>query len=103
MMIGLIGGLIYIGASNLLVKLKIDDPLDAFPIHGVCGIWGCLSVGIFATRSNISRAYGFDNDAILSGNQFRNQFIGVLCIMLWTVGTSLMIFLPLKFSGLLRV
>eukprot|EP00469_Lotharella_globosa_P018371 CAMPEP_0167814364 /NCGR_PEP_ID=MMETSP0112_2-20121227/2384_1 /TAXON_ID=91324 /ORGANISM="Lotharella globosa, Strain CCCM811" /LENGTH=337 /DNA_ID=CAMNT_0007713581 /DNA_START=37 /DNA_END=1046 /DNA_ORIENTATION=- len=53
MMIGIVGSLVYIGASA--VWLRIDDPLDAFPVHGAGGIWGVLAVGIFATRSNIKR------------------------------------------------
>eukprot|EP00466_Bigelowiella_natans_P011489 jgi/Bigna1/92696/estExt_fgenesh1_pm.C_540008 len=103
MMIGLIGGLVYIGASNLIKMLGIDDPLDAFPVHGACGAWGVLSVGIFATRSNIIRTYGYDNDAMLSGNQFRNQFIGMLAIMCWSSAMSALVFFPLKMAGLLRV
>jgi len=103
MMIGLIGAFVYVGASTALKKAGIDDPLDAFPVHGACGVWGVLSVGIFATRSNIKRTYGFDNDAMLSGNQFGNQVICVLAIASWVSATSAGIFFPLKFAGLLRV
>uniref|UniRef100_A0A7S3YJB5 Ammonium transporter n=1 Tax=Lotharella globosa TaxID=91324 RepID=A0A7S3YJB5_9EUKA len=103
MMIGIIGAIVYICASNAIKCCGIDDPLDAFPVHGMCGMWGVLSVGIFATRSNIKRAYGFDNDAMTSGNQFRNQLIGVLAIAGWTVVTSGLVFFTLKFTGLLRV
>jgi len=103
MMIGLIGGLVYIASSFLIKLCGIDDPLDAFPVHGVCGVWGVLSVGIFATRSNIKRTYGFDNDAMITGNQFRNQLIGVLAIAGWTVVTSGIIFFGLSCIGLLRV
>mmetsp|Transcript_738 Transcript_738/g.1007 ORF Transcript_738/g.1007 Transcript_738/m.1007 type:complete len:483 (-) Transcript_738:200-1648(-) len=103
MMIGIIGSFVYISASNLIKVLGVDDPLDAFPIHGVCGVWGVLSVGIFATRSNISRAYSFDNDAMTSGNQFGNQLIAVVAIGSWTLVTSSLIFFPLKMAGLLRV
>jgi len=103
MTIGIIGGFVYLSASALLKKCQIDDPLDAFPIHGGCGTFGVLAVGIFATRSNIKRAYGFDNDAMTSGNQFRNQLIGVLAIISWSCGTSSLVFFPLKWAGLLRV
>merc|ERR1711988_411574 len=46
---GAIGGAICFAASRTLVKLKIDDPLDAFPVHGACGAWGCIAVGLFCT------------------------------------------------------
>jgi len=103
MMIGLIGAFVYIGASKAIKLCGIDDPLDAFPVHGACGAWGVLSVGIFATRSNIIRAYGFDNDAMTTGNQFGNQMIAVVVIFVWVASTSSLIFFPLKFAGLLRV
>mmetsp|Transcript_196 Transcript_196/g.306 ORF Transcript_196/g.306 Transcript_196/m.306 type:complete len:718 (+) Transcript_196:127-2280(+) len=103
MMIGFIGSLVYIGASKLLIVLKVDDPLDAFPVHGACGVWGMLATGIFATRSNILRAYGFDNDAMISGNQFRNQLLGVVLIITWTMGIMIPVFFSLHFAGLLRI
>merc|ERR1711871_480591 len=46
--IGCVGGFIYMWASQLMLDYQIDDPLDAAPIHGVCGIWGLLAVGLFA-------------------------------------------------------
>lgn len=55
--IGMIGAFIYLGSSALLKKLQIDDPLDAFPVHGACGAWGTLAVGIFSTQDNIANAY----------------------------------------------
>lgn len=45
--IGFISGFWYIISCRLLVRLKIDDPVDASQIHLFCGIWGVLSVGIF--------------------------------------------------------
>jgi Amt family ammonium transporter len=45
--IGGIGGLVMLGASKLLVKLRIDDAVDAIPVHLAAGIWGTLAVGIF--------------------------------------------------------
>ena len=36
-------------AMDLLEHLRIDDPVGAWPVHGVCGIWGTLSLGLFAS------------------------------------------------------
>merc|ERR1711937_146396 len=45
--IGFIGAFVYQGVSMLMQKVKIDDPLDAFAVHGACGLWGVLCNGIF--------------------------------------------------------
>jgi Amt family ammonium transporter len=45
--IGGIGGLAMLGVSRLLIKLKIDDAVDAIPVHLGAGLWGTLSVGLF--------------------------------------------------------
>ena len=40
---GGIGGLVYLGAAHLVLHVaKIDDPLNAFAVHGACGTWGCM-------------------------------------------------------------
>merc|ERR1712232_1513328 len=57
--IGLIGGFIYQGASMLLVKLKVDDVVDAFPVHGACGIWGTIALGIFGNPDEGLGGNGF--------------------------------------------
>lgn len=47
--IGLIGGALVVFSMEWLNKLKIDDVVGAFPVHGVCGIFGTLAVGIFGS------------------------------------------------------
>ncbi|CAE7672393.1 unnamed protein product, partial [Symbiodinium sp. CCMP2456] len=42
-----IGGLVYCGFSGLLRKMRIDDPVDAFAVHGACGVWGSLAAALF--------------------------------------------------------
>jgi Amt family ammonium transporter len=96
--IGLIAGLVYQGASMLLDKLKIDDVVDAFPVHGACGIWGVLAVGLFGDEDE---GLG-GNGLFYGGDQFRAQLMGVICIVAWVGILSLMIFLPLKKVGMLR-
>lgn len=86
---GIVGGLVFIGASNLLVKLKIDDPIDAAPVHGFCGIWGVLSVAICGTKEYI----GCES----MGAQFGMQLVAVLIMMTWTVTTSAIMFLTIKY------
>merc|ERR1711988_1257857 len=48
-LIGFIGGFVYFGSSKCVLKLcKIDDPLDAFAVHGACGFWGVFATGLFS-------------------------------------------------------
>lgn len=50
--IGVISGILVIVAYNFVDrKLKIDDPVGAFAVHGVNGAWGCLALGLFADGS----------------------------------------------------
>jgi Amt family ammonium transporter len=51
MVIGAVGGYIVVRAVEIIDKLHIDDPVGAFPVHGVCGIWGTISIGIFGKAS----------------------------------------------------
>lgn len=46
-LIGIIGGALSISTPSLLQKLGIDDPVGVIPVHGVCSLWGMLSVGLF--------------------------------------------------------
>ncbi len=46
--LGAVGGVLVILAMEVLEYFRIDDPVGAWPVHGVCGIWGTLSLGLFA-------------------------------------------------------
>ena len=47
-LIAVVGAFVYVGASlNCDEKIKVDDVVDAFPVHGACGAWGVLSLGFF--------------------------------------------------------
>jgi Amt family ammonium transporter len=46
--IGAIGGVIVVVSILAIDKIKIDDPVGAISVHGVCGVWGTLAVGIFS-------------------------------------------------------
>merc|ERR1719169_105840 len=91
--IGLIGAFVYQGASMLMVKLKIDDPLDAFAVHGACGFWGVMAAGLF----------GEGNGAFYGGDQLGVQIVAALLIFVWVGVPSLLLCVALKKGGMLRV
>ncbi len=76
--IGLVGGVLVILGTELLDKLRIDDPVGAVPVHGLNGIWGTLAVGLFGKSS-----LGVANDGLFYGGgfmQFGIQLVGVLAV-----------------------
>ena len=86
MIIGAVAGLIVVGGIILLDMVKIDDPVGAFPVHGMCGVWGGVATGIFGAEKLIGV-----------------QILGSLVIPLWAFATMAILFLVLKAIGLLRV
>merc|ERR1719230_2510619 len=57
--IGAVGGLVFQGASSSLKMAKVDDPIDAFAVHGACGIWGVLAAAIFDWGAAFNKFNGF--------------------------------------------
>jgi ammonium transporter, Amt family len=49
--IGLVGGIIVVLGTLFLDKIRVDDPVGAVPVHGMNGIWGTLSVGLFGSQA----------------------------------------------------
>ena len=49
MLIGIVAGVLVILAMEVLEHFRIDDPVGAWPVHGVCGIWGTVALGLFAS------------------------------------------------------
>lgn len=93
---GLVAGVILVeGVRFIEWKLKVDDPVGAVAVHGLCGIWGTLAVGLLDVTGG-GLLYG--GGAKLLGV----QAIGVLAIIAWvtvTIGVSLSIiklFVPLR-------
>ncbi|PRW61429.1 ammonium transporter [Chlorella sorokiniana] len=105
--IGAIGAFVYMGASKLLQRLRIDDPVDAAPVHFFCGAWGVLAVGFFATETFTKAAYGYAADWGVfyggSGRQLGMQLLGLVCIAAWTCALSFLLFWSLRKAGWLRV
>ena len=52
--IGFFAGIFYFSVSKLLVRMRIDDVVDAVPVHMTNGIWGTIAVGLFANSDRVS-------------------------------------------------
>lgn len=104
---GFVGAFVFIGASVLLVKLKIDDPLEAAPMHGFCGAWGCLYVGFMAAPHYVAQAYNAGADYGVfyggEGKLLACQIIGIVCIFLWVTLMLFPFFFILQKLDMLRV
>lgn len=84
--IGAVAGILVVLGIVLLDKLKIDDPVGAFPVHGLCGVWGGIATGFFG-----------------EGKDLVAQVTGSVAIPVWAFVTMFGLFLILKTVGLLRV
>jgi len=110
--IGLIAGVCYWASAELTVRLRIDDPLEAGPLHGACGAVGAILVGFLADGKYVEEVYGRGNgQGVLfggDGRQLAAQIVGVLAIAAWSLAWGGAIFYLLRrieFDGsnLLRV
>jgi len=104
------GGVVVLGVE-LLEYLRIDDPIGAVPVHGFCGIWGTLSLGLFACgKYGATGPISPDNSAPLKGLFYGggtqvlvSQMIGSACITAATFGVSLAVMYAVNAMGILRV
>ena len=92
---GLLAGLVVVLSCVALEKLRVDDPVGAVSVHGVCGAFGTLAVGLFAADGGLLLGGG----ASLLGV----QALGVAAAFLWAFPVSLGIFLAIKYTVGLRV
>jgi len=84
-LVGIIAGIIVVVSVLVIDRLKIDDPVGAISVHGVCGNWGTLAVGIFG------------------GANFFTQLIGTVSISVFAFVAGLIIFGLIKATIGLRV
>ncbi len=83
---GFVGGIIVVFSVSALDSLGIDDPVGAFSVHGVCGIWGTLVVGLWGYDVQGSG----EGLGLLTGGGFGQlwiQFVGCAAYAIWTVVT----------------
>jgi len=100
LVIGLLAGIVCFSATQYIKRvLKIDDSLDVFPVHGVGGILGSLTVAVFAsTQLGVFSGYGFADGISSIAGQFSVQAIGVVAVIGFTAVAT---FIILKLVGVL--
>ncbi len=105
--IGLLSGVLVSVSIELFdKKFHIDDPVGAISVHGICGVFGTIAVGLFAQEEYAALA-GFEGVKGIffggSGWQLLVQFIGSVSVILWTFGFMFIIFFIMKKVKALRV
>jgi Amt family ammonium transporter len=96
---------------ELLEYLRIDDPIGAWPVHGLCGIWGTLSLGLFAAgKYGASGPFAPDNSTPLTGLFYGGgtqlliaQAIGSGITTIATFSVAMVVMLAVNAAGLLRL
>ena len=110
-MLGGVAGVIVMVAADVLEYLRIDDPIGAVPVHGVCGIWGTVSLGLFASgQYGATGPTGADNSAPLAGLFYGGgttvlmaQVVGSAIVTLSTFSVAMLLMFVVRSMGLLRV
>jgi Amt family ammonium transporter len=116
--IGVVAGVLVIFAMDFLEYLRIDDPVGAWPVHGACGIWGTLSLGLFASGEfQAAGSSPFGVPMIVPGSPealtglfygggmkvLMAQCVGSLIICVATFASAMVMFGVLNAMGILRV
>ena len=77
---GLIGGLICMASIDALVRFRLDDVVGAVSVHGVAGVWGTLTAGIFLTGN------------LFDPGQIAVQLLGICAAIAWTLPLALLVY-----------
>jgi Amt family ammonium transporter len=101
LIIGLIGGVIVVLGALFLDRIRVDDPVGAVPVHGMNGIWGTISIGLFADPALLESGSGLFYGGGL--RQLGIQAMGALVCSLFVVASMAVVFLAIKKTVGLRV
>merc|ERR1712118_326440 len=114
-LIGMLGGCIFVGSSMLVKKLKVDDPVDASSVHGACGIWGCVAAALFDFGAGTDKHHGWggfsatswtedgETKYMTTGDALGANLAEVAFVIVWSGGLCGLVFGILMKAGLLRV
>ena len=109
--LGGVAGVVVVLGVELLEWLRIDDPIGAVPVHGICGIWGTLSLGLFACgKYGATGPLTADNSAPLKGLFYGGgtqvlaaQALGSLIITVATFSVAYVVMVIVNATRTLRV
>ena len=104
-LIGALGGALVIGSVAFFDRIGVDDPVGAISVHGVCGVWGTIATGLFATAA-AADAWGAKSHGLFMGGGFAGlawQVIGVLAVFAFVAVTAFVLFFVIKNTTGLRV
>jgi Amt family ammonium transporter len=77
--IGAVAGIVVVFSVMFFDKIKVDDPVGAISVHGVCGAWGTLAAGLFNIGGTSAAIIGV-------------QLLGIAACFIWTFPTALVMF-----------
>jgi len=101
LIIGAVAGVLVVFSVIFFDWIRIDDPVGAISVHGICGLWGTMSVGLFA-----SPEFGSGSAGLFYGGGLRLlwiQALGSVIALAWGLGSGLVLMLTLKYTIGLRV
>ncbi len=109
--IGLIAGVVVVLGVDFIEHRRIDDPIGAVAVHGITGIWGTLSLGLFATgQFGVPTPTGVDTSVLVKGlfwgggiTQLKAQFIGSAVVTVSTLAAGFALMYAVKATGTLRI
>lgn len=105
--IGIVGSCLYYLASHLMVheSIQIDDPLDAFAVHGIGGSWGVLSAAFFSTSESLKFANypsSLYNDTT-KGERVLTNILLLIVVIGWALFWGGLLFGSMNLLKILRV
>jgi Amt family ammonium transporter len=84
--VGFIAGILVVYSVAIVDSLQIDDPVGAFSVHGTCGIWGTLAVGLFNVDLGLFTGHGFAQVGIqILGIVVYGIFAVVAAFIAWSI------------------
>lgn len=104
--IGLLSGVVLVIAIGVIESMKIDDAVGAFSVHGACGAFGTLMIGVVGSPALLEAAGSKYTSSFLNGGGlelFGAQLVGVVGVAVWVGVTSFVMFKVLDNIDVLHV